>query len=90
MKIENMIFDDEFNVKIMDFGHSQIGQDKQSKISTFDCGTLVYLSPQQVQLEEFNGFEADLYATMFSLFIMVAGYYPYKSATKKDGLFKAL
>ena len=80
MKLENILLDDQFNLKIADFGFVA---DVQSVLQTY-AGTPRYMAPEILQNRPYDGASVDLFAAGNILFSFVAGHAPYKGATPDD------
>lgn len=82
IKLENLLLDDQNNIKIIDFGFSTcIPNDKKIKIF---CGTPSYMAPEIVQKIEYAGPPADIWALGVLLFTLLSGCFPYRGATDKE------
>lgn len=87
IKLENLLLDDQNNIKIIDFGFSTcIPNDKKIKIF---CGTPSYMAPEIVQKLEYAGPPADIWALGVLLFTLLSGCFPYRGATDKE-LYKKI
>jgi serine/threonine protein kinase len=87
IKLENILLDDNNNIKIIDFGFSTcIPNDKKIKIF---CGTPSYMAPEIVQKLEYTGPPADIWALGVLLFTILSGCFPYRGATDKE-LYKKI
>jgi len=82
IKLENLLLDEESNIKIIDFGFSTcIPNDKRIKIF---CGTPSYMAPEIVLKTEYCGPPADIWAVGVLLFTMLSGQFPYRGATDEE------
>lgn len=82
IKLENLLLDDEKNIKIIDFGFSTcIPNDKRVKIF---CGTPSYMAPEIVNKTEYCGPPADVWALGVLLFTMLCGCFPYRGASDQE------
>ncbi len=82
IKLENLLLDDNLNIKIIDFGFSTcIPNEKKIKIF---CGTPSYMAPEIVQKTEYSGPPADMWALGVLLFTILSGTFPYRGATDKE------
>ena len=82
IKLENLLLDDQKNIKIIDFGFSTcIPNDRKVKIF---CGTPSYMAPEIVNKTEYFGPPADVWALGVLLFTMLCGCFPYRGATDKE------
>ena len=48
------------------------------------CGTPSYMSPDLVSKKEYNGPEADIWATGVVMYTILTGYLPFKGKDEKD------
>ncbi|MGB0911439.1 MAG: serine/threonine-protein kinase [Nitrospirales bacterium] len=77
IKPGNVLLDDQFNVKIVDFGiAAALGESSTTMTSTL-LGTPEYMSPEQVQGIQLTT-SSDLYSLGMVLYEMVTGTTPYK------------
>ena len=76
IKMENILLDDNKNIKIIDFGFSVINP--RDKTLNLYCGTPSYMSPELVYKREYFGHLVDVWALGILLFIMLNGQYPFK------------
>ena len=82
IKLENLLLDDNNNIKIIDFGFSTcIPNDKKIKIF---CGTPSYMAPEIVRKTEYCGPPADIWALGVLLFTILSGQFPYRGATDEE------
>jgi len=87
IKLENVLLDDQCNIKLIDFGFSTcIPNDKKIKIF---CGTPSYMGPEIVNKTEYAGPPADIWALGVLLFTIMSGCFPYRGATDKE-LYKRI
>lgn len=83
LKMENILFDKDFNIKVCDFGFSE-------EVSTRlyeKNGTMGYMAPEMLNRFSSNGYsgiQADLFALGVMTFTMVFGIPPFLSATDSD------
>lgn len=82
IKLENLLLDDDKNMKIIDFGFSTcIPNEKRVKIF---CGTPSYMAPEIVNKTEYCGPPADVWALGVLLFTMLCGCFPYRGSTDAE------
>ncbi len=79
IKLENLLLDEENNIKIIDYGFSTCVPNEK-KIKIF-CGTPSYMAPEIVQKTEYCGPPADVWALGVLLFTILSGQFPYRGAT---------
>lgn len=82
IKLENILLDQEKNIKIIDFGFSTcIPNDK--KIKMF-CGTPSYMAPEIVSKIEYAGPPADIWASGVLLYALTNGCFPFRGSSDKE------
>lgn len=80
LKLENLILDSNFNVKLCDFGFAT--KSNPSERLTRILGTDGYMDYQLSSHTSYSGFKADIFALGVILFLLVNGFPPfYKFAT---------
>lgn len=85
--MENILLDENNNVKIIDFGFSTcIPNDKRMKIF---CGTPSYMAPEIVMKKEYCGPPVDIWASGVLLFAMLCGCFPFKGSNDRE-LYKKI
>jgi len=82
IKLENLLLDENENIKIIDFGFSTC-MPVQKRIRIF-CGTPSYMSPEIVTRKEYAGPPADIWALGVLLYAMLCGTFPFKGSTDKE------
>jgi serine/threonine protein kinase len=83
LKLENILVDDNMNLKVADFGFATF-----KKIHALKSyrGTMTYMAPEIKEGKTYDGVQIDLFSTAVILFIIVQGIFPFKEA-KKDEYF---
>ncbi|KAK7884216.1 hypothetical protein WMY93_027339 [Mugilogobius chulae] len=81
LKLENILLDQDLNVKLADFGLSNHFQ-KGTLLQTF-CGSPLYAAPEIVQGLPYQGPEVDCWALGVLLYALVYGSMPFDGATPK-------
>ncbi|XP_023681627.1 NUAK family SNF1-like kinase 1 isoform X1 [Paramormyrops kingsleyae] len=79
LKLENILLDQDFNVKLADFGLSSHYQ-KGQLLKTY-CGSPLYASPEIVQGLPYQGPEVDCWALGVLLYALVYGTMPFDGAS---------
>jgi len=83
LKLENILVDDQMNLKVADFGFATYK--KINKLSSYR-GTMTYMAPEIKEGKTYDGKQIDIFSTGVILFIIVQGIFPFKEA-KKDEFF---
>lgn len=82
IKLENLLLDDDNNIRIIDFGFSTcIPLDRKVKMF---CGTPSYMAPEIVNKTEYCGPPADIWALGVLLFTLLCGGFPYRGSTDAE------
>lgn len=82
LKAQNLLLDDEGNLRISDFGLSNIKQ--SDGLNWTQCGTMAYMAPE-VQLKQgYDGFAADIWSCGCILYHMVTGRRPFSGTDRED------
>lgn len=75
IKPENLFLDDNLNLKVGDFGLSNIfGPETLLKTS---CGSPCYAAPEMISGKPYSGVTVDIWASGVVLFAMLCGYLPF-------------
>jgi len=83
LKLENILVDDQLNLKVADFGFATYK--KINKLKSYR-GTMTYMAPEIKEGKQYDGRQIDIFSTGVILFIIVQGIFPFKEA-KKDEYF---
>lgn len=86
IKAENLLLDDNYLLKVSDFGFSQ----GRNEMIHRKVGTEGYMSPEIEENEGFFGEDADIFAAGVVLFIMTTGFQPFKSSRPDDIYYRTL
>jgi len=90
LKPENLLLDDQFTLKLADFGFSNIVCAAHKMMHT-ECGTPGYMAPEMFRNPKgYDGMKADLWACGVILFIMLAGFPPFQKPSTSDWWFNKL
>lgn len=83
LKLENILVDENMNLKVADFGFATFR--KVHNLKSYR-GTMTYMAPEIKEGKNYDGMEIDMFSTAVILFIIVQGIFPFKEA-KKDEFF---
>ncbi|KAG6902713.1 hypothetical protein C0995_012855 [Termitomyces sp. Mi166 len=75
LKIENILISQTGNIKIIDFGLSNL-YDPSSRLSTF-CGSLYFAAPELLNAKVYVGPEVDVWSFGVVLYVLVCGKVPF-------------
>lgn len=91
LKIENLVLDSNWNIKIADFGFSSeiSGFNGAGLINTY-LGTPTYAAPEIFLRNPYTGSYADIFACGVILFILVTGAYPFRCAVHEDKIYQLI
>ena len=91
MKPENLLMDNEYTLKIADFGFAAPlrGRDGSGTLNTH-LGTVNYMAPEIHLKQPYDGAQIDLFAAAIILFIMVSEHPPFTTATPADPFYRCL
>jgi len=87
LKPENLLLDEGYNIKISDFGLSNI-MEPGKRFTTF-CGSLHYACPEILRGEEYVGPGVDIWSMGVILYCLVVGRQPW-DAENAQGLIKSI
>ena len=81
IKLENILLDDDLNIKIADFGYAT-----HKSINSLESyrGSMTYMAPEIKESKTYDGCEVDIFSTGVILFIIVLGSFPFKEANKDE------
>mmetsp|Transcript_40899 Transcript_40899/g.46953 ORF Transcript_40899/g.46953 Transcript_40899/m.46953 type:complete len:246 (-) Transcript_40899:222-959(-) len=85
LKLENILFDDKFTLKIADFGFVSLNATNSTR-----RGTQGYMAPEILHNSVYSGQQVDVFAAGVMLFTMVAQRPPFVNATEKDPYYKLI
>ena len=80
LKPGNILFDEENNAYISDFGIAKFAQSSTKLTSSGIIGTPTHMSPEQARGEEVDG-RSDIYSLGVILFEMLSGHTPFEAST---------
>ena len=91
LKLENLLLDDCFNLKIADFGFAECLQGSNEDGVLYDeLGTLGYMAPEIHLCKGYNGQSIDIFAAGVILFTMISRKKPFEKAVPTDRQYKNL
>ena len=82
IKLENILLDLNNIVKICDFGVGKLTQKGQKLLD--QCGTPVYMAPEIIKGEGYEGFPVDIWSAGVALYIMLSGNIPFNRDKTHD------
>lgn len=85
LKPENIMLDNEFTLKIADFGFASVTATNESR-----KGTESYMAPEINMNKVYQGTVVDIFAAAIILFIMVAQHPPFSKAVSTDAHYKLI
>lgn len=90
LKLENLLLDSHYNLKIADFGLSTTVESSYGGgVMHTRVGTERYMPPEMLEKNAYVGICADLFAAGIILFVLVVGIMPtHKTAESNDYLYK--
>lgn len=77
LKPDNILLEANNFIKLADFGFAK--EAKGQNLSTF-CGTIYYMAPEILQLQDYDGCKADVWSLGVTLYKTVTGKLPFKGA----------
>lgn len=82
IKLENVLFTESRDIKLIDFGFSTISK-PGTKMKIF-CGTPSYMAPEIVLRTEYEGPPVDLWSAGVLLFACLCGQFPFRAQSYPD------
>ncbi|KAI3707531.1 hypothetical protein L6452_26146 [Arctium lappa] len=77
LKPQNLLLDEQGNLKISDFGLSALPESQKDGLLHTACGTPAYTAPEIVRRKGYDGSKADAWSCGIILFMFLAGYLPF-------------
>ncbi|EHA8591421.1 CBL-interacting serine/threonine-protein kinase 11 [Cocos nucifera] len=78
LKPQNLLLDDQGDLKISDFGLSAVVSPAAGDhLFRTSCGTLPFVAPEVISMRVYDGAKADLWSCGVILFVLTAGYLPF-------------
>ena len=75
IKLTNILVDENFKAKIIDFGFAS----KAEKPLKILCGTKSYMAPELIKKQQYDGKKVDIWALGVLLYMLLVGKYPFGS-----------
>jgi serine/threonine protein kinase len=87
LKLENILVDDNLNLKLADFGFACY-----KNIDTLKSyrGTMTYMAPEIKEGKQYAGTQVDMFSIGVILFIIVQGIFPFKEARKEEFFYNLI
>ena len=79
LKPENLLLDHKKDIKLVDFGLSNIYNRKE--LLRTPCGSPNYAAPEMLQSKSYSGLMVDIWSSGIILFAMICGYLPFDVMT---------
>lgn len=91
LKLENIMFDKNGKLKLIDFGFATklSGKHGDGVIAKYE-GTFPYKAPEIAAKKPFKGHAADVFSLGTILFALVSKQFPFEEANKADNLYKLI
>jgi len=87
LKLENILFDENFNLRVADFGFATYKSIDQLKSYR---GTFSYMAPEIKEGKVYRGEKVDVFSFSVILFVLVHGIFPFKEARKDEFFYNLL
>lgn len=87
LKLENILVDDNLNLKLADFGFSCY---KNINALNSYRGTMTYMAPEIKEGKQYKGTNVDMFSIGVILFIIVQGIFPFKEARKEEYFYNLI
>ena len=90
LKLDNILVDKDFNIKIADFGLSKQKTEKNKGKFTGEVGAKIFRPPQMLGNNKYCGDKADIFTLGANLFIIVTGIYGFFQFCENDQYYNSL
>ena len=78
LKPENLLLDEHKNIKIVDFGLSNMYNYEEKGLLKTACGSPCYAAPEMIAGKKYAGLKSDIWSCGIILFAMVCGHLPFE------------
>ncbi|KAI9590841.1 kinase-like domain-containing protein [Syncephalis fuscata] len=75
LKLENILLDDQLDVKLIDFGFTR--EFDQRRMLESYCGSMAYAAPEMISGQRYSGPEADIWSLGVILYTLLCGRLPF-------------
>ncbi|KAG5613770.1 hypothetical protein H5410_013594 [Solanum commersonii] len=89
IKPQNILLDQNNNLKISDFGLSALPEQLKNDLLHTACGTAGYTAPEVAYRKGYNGEKADSWSCGVILFAFLSGYFPFDSGNLSN-MYRAI
>lgn len=87
LKPENLLLDHKKNIKIVDFGLSNLY--KEGELLKTACGSPCYAAPEMIAGKKYNGLNVDIWSCGVILYALICGYLPFEDPNTSN-LYKKI
>lgn len=87
LKPENLLLDNKKNIKLVDFGLSNLYQ--QGETLKTACGSPCYAAPEMIAGKRYHGAQVDIWSCGVVLYAMLCGYLPFEDSNTSN-LYKKI
>ena len=77
LKPENLLLDHKKDIKLVDFGLSNIYSNSKGELLSTPCGSPCYAAPEMLLSKNYSGLMVDIWSSGIILFAMICGFLPF-------------
>jgi len=88
IKLENILIDSDYHIKLADFGFARSFDDTNKDKMSTRLGTEYYIAPEMRRHDAYSGMKIDMFSCGVVLFLMVFGRPPFRQASSIDPLYR--